>query len=104
MGVWRNIGKGVWEYRGENQDIAAALGGRFLSAAKRHQVRGSTADIAFKGVQSAVDSRPELRGIPEVYMLTYVEDFRGAITQEIGDASGRKLLSAIKSASDTRLD
>jgi len=25
-----------------------------------------TAVVAFKGVQSAVDSRPELRGIPEV--------------------------------------
>ena len=37
----------------------------------------------FEGFKSALDARPESRGIPEAYMLTYVEDFRGAITQQM---------------------
>jgi hypothetical protein len=31
--------------------------------------------------ENGSDTRPESRGTPEAYMLTYVEDFRGAITQ-----------------------
>jgi len=37
----------------------------------------------FEGFKSALDARSESRGIPEAYMLTYSEAFRGAITQQM---------------------
>ena len=91
---------GVREYGGENQNIAAALGGRFLSAAKRHQVRGSTADIAFKGVQCAVDSRPEPRGI-EVPPVAGSRISEGHLS--LPHLPGL-LISAVQSMPDARLD